>query len=124
MGQRPKGPILLVEDNLETSRVVEAILTMKGYEVATAGDGLDALASLRNGALPSAIVLDVRMPNMDGFAFRRALKAEARWADIPVVMFSAFPPEAMDDSFAVIRKGDPATLLTAIEDACARRGRG
>jgi len=123
MGQRLPAPVLIVEDNHETREVLERVLAVKGYSATTAADGLDALAYLRSGSTASVIILDLRMPNMDGYAFQRALKADPRWADIPVIIFSAFPPDDPGDAFAIVRKGnvDPDALLSLIEQAAARQ---
>lgn len=108
--------VLVVEDNDETRGVLTRILLLRGYEVLAADDGVDALSYLRAGSMPSVIVLDMRMPNMDGYAFQRALKADPRWADIPVIIFSAFPPDDPGDAIGVVRKGsaDPDALLALV----------
>lgn len=115
------APILIVEDNEETRDVLERILTIRGYGTVTAGDGLDALSYLRGGGDASLIVLDMRMPNMDGWAFRRALQADRRFATIPIVIYTADSSTAQDlDGVAgYIRKGatDPDALLALIEKA-------
>ena len=122
MGITVDGPILIVEDSPETRSVLRMILGMRGYETVIAEDGLDALAYLRAGGRPAAIVLDVRMPNMDGMAFQRMLRSDPRWASIPVVIFSAFPPAEMGGALAVVPKGNinPEVLLGAIAGACGR----
>jgi CheY-like chemotaxis protein len=122
MGTRPEGPILIVEDNVETRAVLRLILAMKGYETVTADDGLDALAYLRSGGVPAVVVLDVRMPNMDGMSFQRVMRADPRWASIPVVIFSAFPPADAGGAIAIVPKGnvDPDVLLGVIAGACGR----
>ena len=116
------GPILIVEDNAETRDVLQRVLAIRGYGTVTADDGIDALAYLRGGGVPSVIVLDMRMPNMDGHAFQRALKADRRWATIPIVIFSAFPPDDPGDALGVVRKGsaDPDALLSLIARAYER----
>lgn len=118
-GRRPPGPVLIVDDNDETRALLVQILSIRGYEAVGATDGLDALAWLRSGGRPSVIVLDMRMPNMDGSAFQRALKADARWAAIPVIVYSAFPPEQPGNALAVLRKAttSPDTLLALIGSA-------
>ena len=118
----PRGPVLIVEDNQATREVLQLILEMKGYETATAEDGLDALAYLRGGEVPSVVVLDVRMPNMDGTSLQRAMRADPRWASIPVVIFSAYPPASTEGAVAVISKGTsgPDLLLAAVEGARSR----
>ena len=118
-GRRPPGPVLIVDDNDETRTLLAQILAIRGYEAVGATDGLDALAWLRGGGRPSVIVLDMRMPNMDGSALQRALKADARWAAIPVIVYSAFPPEQPGNALAVLRKAttSPDTLLALIGSA-------
>ncbi len=101
------GPILIVDDSDETRSVLRMILGMRGYETVIAEDGLDALAYLRAGGRPAAVVLDVRMPNMDGIAFQRALRSDPRWASLPVVIFSAFPPKESGGALALFPHGKP-----------------
>jgi CheY-like chemotaxis protein len=122
MGIVAHGPVLIVEDSAETRSVLRMILDMRGYETVIAEDGLDALAYLRSGGRPSVVVLDVRMPNMDGMTFQRALRDDPRWASIPVVIFSAFPPQETGGALAIVPKGNtnPDVLLGAIAGACGR----
>ena len=119
MAHLPSAPVLIVDDNLETRDVLERILAFKGYHTVTAGDGIDALAYLRGGGTASIVILDVRMPNMDGMTFQRALRADARWASIPVVLFTAYPPSDAEGAVGILRKGsaDPDFLLALIARA-------
>src|SRR5262249_48544762 len=116
MGQAVPAPILVVEDNEATREVLERVLEISGYEVVTAHDGLDGLAYLRGGGRAAAIVLDVAMPNMDGLTFRRALSADPRFADIPVIVYTASTMRTVPDVAGVFRKGtdDPGRLLTML----------
>ena len=116
IGRRPPGPVLVVDDNDETRVLLAQILSIRGYEAIGATDGLDALTWLRSGGRPSVIVLDMRMPNMDGSALQHELKADARWAAIPIIVYSAFPPDQPTDVLAVLRKAttSPDTLLDLI----------
>ena len=113
MAQAVRAPILVVEDNAETRDVLERVLSICGYDVVTTRDGLDALAFLRGGGRPAVIILDVAMPRMDGIAFRRALSADSRFADIPVIVYTAMPMRHVPNVTAVFRKGsdDPQRLL-------------
>jgi signal transduction histidine kinase len=81
--------ILLVEDDASISEAVHEVLTNEGYVVTTAQNGRQALALLSGDARPDLIVLDLRMPEMDGWEFRAAQKADPRIADIPVLALSA-----------------------------------
>jgi CheY-like chemotaxis protein len=116
VGPQQRRPVLTVEDNFDLADALVRIIGALGHPAVTAGDGLDALSWLRNGGVPSLIVLDLRMPNMDGEQFMRAVKADARWRDIPVVVFSAFAAQHADmEVDAVVRKSDPDGLLAAID---------
>jgi signal transduction histidine kinase len=108
-GRRPptvKKEILLVEDDRGIRDTVKEVLEDEGYAVATAENGRDALETLRSGASPDLIVLDLRMPVMDGWQFRAAQKSDAAIADIPVLAISAdgsAKAEAID-AHAYLRK--------------------
>ena len=110
-----RTPVLIVEDNFDLAEALARIIRSQGYDATTAGDGLDALSWLRAGGLPALIVLDMKMPNMDGEAFFEALKSEPRWEGIPVVVFSAYTSQYQHlDVAAVVKKIDPDALLAAI----------
>jgi twitching motility two-component system response regulator PilH len=80
--------ILIVEDSQVDRARLEKLLSSHGYQVATAENGEQAIASVRRNK-PDAILMDVNMPGMDGFAATRALRGDADTRDIPVVMVTA-----------------------------------
>src|SRR4051794_9605743 len=91
MAQTPREParrILLVEDCFSTREQVSMILGCLGYLVSTASNGEEALEKLRSHPRPDLILLDLMMPVMDGWDFRRKLTTEAAWASIPIVILS------------------------------------
>jgi CheY-like chemotaxis protein len=82
------GTVLVVEDDEEQRRLVRTILGARGCTVREAANGrlaLDAIAA----ELPDAILLDLMMPEMDGFELVVALQANTGWRDIPVVVVTA-----------------------------------
>lgn len=81
--------ILLVEDDRSIREAVQSVLEDDGYDVVQAENGRDALDRLRSGALPDLVVLDLRMPVMDGWEFRAAQKNDPNLAGIPVLAVSA-----------------------------------
>ena len=83
--------ILVVDDDADLRESLAFLLTLKGYDVVTACDGREALQTVQAGPPPSLILLDLMMPEMDGFQFRRALLDDPALADIPVVLCSANP---------------------------------
>jgi len=83
-----KGTILIVEDNLETLKMMVHTLQTNGYQVLPANSGEIALNAM-SGLLPDLVLLDIRMPGIDGFEVCRRLKAEHRTSNIPIIFLSA-----------------------------------
>jgi PleD family two-component response regulator len=83
-----KQSILVVDDTQANLRFLTATLTRRGYIVRPALDGQLAIASAQ-AEPPDLILLDIMMPNMDGYQVCEALKADARTRDIPVIFLSA-----------------------------------
>jgi formate hydrogenlyase transcriptional activator len=80
--------ILVVDDTPNDVTLLEDMLTARGYQVATATNGAEALARLANEA-PDLILLDVIMPGLDGFEVSERLRADGATRDIPVIFLTA-----------------------------------
>ncbi len=80
--------ILVVDDVAGNVRLLEAVLEPRGYEVVSAGDGLAAL-ELAQSADPDLVLLDVMMPELDGYAVCRRLREQEQTAVLPVIMLTA-----------------------------------
>lgn len=80
--------ILLVDDDLDTLRLVGLMLQRQGYVVRAASSGIQALSMIQK-ELPDLVLLDVMMPEMDGYEVARRLRAETQTSDIPIIMFTA-----------------------------------
>src|SRR5450432_4374322 len=81
--------VLVVDDDVGVRDFLGEFLGLLGYKVETAGDGLEALEHLADPSLqPCVIVLDLMMPVMSGWEFRREQARDARLANIPVVLVS------------------------------------
>jgi chemosensory pili system protein ChpA (sensor histidine kinase/response regulator) len=79
---------LVVDDSITVRRVTQRLLERNGMKVMTAKDGVDALSILQDH-LPDVILLDIEMPRMDGYEFATHVRADARLADIPIVMITS-----------------------------------
>jgi CheY-like chemotaxis protein len=117
--------VLLVEDNIDTREAIAMLLRMHGYDVHEAADGRQALASLRTAWRPCLILLDVNMPIMDGFAFRRAQQADPALRDIPVAVLTALPrlhelPEPLAKVSTYRKPVDPEKLIGIVEEHCSQ----
>ncbi len=113
--------ILAVDDEKHIVRLVQINLQKAGYEVATAGTGREALERVGEFE-PDLIVMDVMMPEMDGFEALKKLKENPETRDIPVIMLTAKAQDA--DVFRGWQSGadlyltkpfNPAELLSFVK---------
>jgi len=121
----PVKRILLVDDDITTQESMSVILASDGYRVAVARNGADALDRLRGAERPELILLDLRMPVMDGCAFCRSRQEYPELSSIPVVVVSGLPDAAEQarkiGAMACLRKPiDTLALLTTLREYCAR----
>jgi CheY-like chemotaxis protein len=86
--QRAERGVLIVEDDAATRDILRSAVEKEGFDVREAENGRVALDSVAE-ATPSFILLDLMMPEMDGFAFLEALRARDAWRGIPVVVITA-----------------------------------
>jgi CheY-like chemotaxis protein len=81
--------VLVVEDNNIAREGLALVLRRRGYNVAVAADGAEALESLRRGPHPDVILLDMLLPVLDGWDFLQERKHHPALANIPVVITTA-----------------------------------
>jgi len=126
---RRDGPILLVEDESGAREMIRRTIEKMGLQVAEAVNGRWALTWLSGHAAPAMIVLDLMMPEMDGFEFLDALSNRAEWCEIPVIVLTAKQLTAaererlMRQVQNVISKGsaDGADIAAAVSQAVRLR---
>ncbi|HEX3906160.1 MAG TPA: response regulator [Polyangia bacterium] len=112
--------ILVVEDDPDVRRALTELLASEGYEVAATADGGEALQTLRGGLRPAVILLDLMMPNCDGWDFRREQLEDPAFATVPVVLVTAagFSPDSMRSQLGPIelcpKPIQPAVLLATL----------
>ncbi|HDR00048.1 MAG TPA: response regulator [candidate division WOR-3 bacterium] len=127
----PEAPLILIADDEADILVVTATrLEAAGYRTVTAADGREALDILRHQQ-PDLVLLDLRMPKVDGYEFCRTVKDDPNLDRVPVILFSASSSRAenlRDKCLALgadgyISKPFISTeLLAAVEHALARPG--
>jgi len=82
-------PIVLVVDDEEmTRKLLRLMLERDGFVIVEAEDGLEALEIIKR-EMPDVIIMDVMMPNMDGFSACQALRSKPETAKIPIILLSA-----------------------------------
>ena len=85
----PDALVLIVDDNEKNVKLARDVLRFAGFRTLEASSGMDGI-SLATEHLPDVILLDIRLPDLDGTAVLRRLKEEARTAGIPVVALTSF----------------------------------
>ena len=83
-----KKRILIVDDEPDIVKMLELRLQVMGYETLVARDGQEGL-ELAKKEMPDLMILDIMMPKLDGFKVCGLLKADTRFKNIPIVMFTA-----------------------------------
>ncbi|MBS1810299.1 MAG: response regulator [Acidobacteria bacterium] len=86
------GTVLLVEDMDDSRFMLRRLLELEGFAVIEAQDGALALEALRKHPC-DVVLLDLRLPNIDGFQVTRALRATTQFQSIPIIILSALDDE-------------------------------
>jgi CheY-like chemotaxis protein len=117
--------ILVVDDDVEMTMMVQEILSQKDYEVFLAHNGLAAIEK-SNHEMPDLILLDIRMPILSGFWFCDAFKKRPKSKNIPVVIVSSLSAEEdiqkayqMGASAYLKKPFRPEELITVVEKTIA-----
>ena len=117
-----KGKILVVDDEVNITQILEFSIGADGYEVITAANGEEAIDKARREQ-PDLIILDIMMPRIDGYEACRILKANPLTKSIPVVLLTAkgrdidkrlgYEVGATDD---IVKPFSPAKLIDRIHE--------
>ena len=84
----PDASVLIVDDDPVVRRMLQLSFESEGFNVFTAGDGIEGLESIRNDK-PDVVVLDIMMPKLDGMKVMRELNSDAELRGTPVILLSA-----------------------------------
>jgi len=106
--------ILIVDDDRDSLKLIGLMLQRRGYEIVAAQTGTQALAKVESD-LPDLMILDVMMPDMDGYAVCRRLRSDPKTASIPIIMFTA--KTRVDDKVAGFQAGADDYLTKPIHPA-------
>ena len=85
--QEQKSTLLIVEDDLDIAEMLDAYFRVQGYQVLTANWGEDAVR-LCNSSHPDLVILDIRLPDLDGFTVAERLRSNHRTSDIPIIFLT------------------------------------
>jgi CheY-like chemotaxis protein len=81
--------ILVVEDHADSAEFLREFLESRGAKVRLAGDGIEALKSLKS-RIPDIVLTDIRMPRMDGVQLAHQMKRHVQWARVPISAVTAY----------------------------------
>jgi CheY-like chemotaxis protein len=118
-------PVLVVDDDPDICETLREVIEAEGFPVVSAANGRAALEALGMGLCPSLVVLDLMMPSMSGWELLAAIRAERRFADLPVAVISAAggrtpPPGA---TYFLRKPIDLDTLIDLVRDPRGRAPR-
>lgn len=112
--------VLIVDDDDAVRRTLARYFTLEGFAVAEARNGREALDVARTGGV-AVILLDLRMPVMDGWTFRERQRRDASLANIPVIVVTAAPQAsvgALDVDEVLTKPVDFDRLVDVIRTHC------
>ncbi|MCX7683136.1 MAG: response regulator [Anaerolineae bacterium] len=121
--------ILVVDDEIESLKLIGLMLQRRGYEIIAARSGTQALEKVKTGD-PDLVILDIMMPDMDGYEVCRRIRADPTTSDLPIIMFTA--KSMVNDKVAGFQVGaddyltkpvHPDELASRIEAVLARSKR-
>ncbi len=117
--------VLIIEDDDDIREGVAELLVDEGYRVMTAVDGADALAELQRCGAPRAILLDLMMPNMDGWALQEKLARDPALSSVPLIVFSGInqateQAAALGAVACITKPFSLDTLLKTVAQYCGR----
>ncbi len=107
--------VLLVEDDPAIREMMVILLGFEGLTVVPVEDGADALTYLKEGGRAKVVLLDLMMPRMDGWSFRREQRADPSIAQIPVIIVSACPAAFTEELNAVATFQKPVDVGQVID---------
>jgi two-component system response regulator VicR len=128
MNEKTTRKILCIEDEAEMIDLIRLILGRRGFEVIGANGGLEGLAKVRETS-PDLVLLDLMMPDMDGWEVYQQMKAEEKTRSIPVIVVTAKAQNIdkvlglhiakVDDYIA--KPFSPQDLLKSVENVLSRK---
>ena len=111
--------LLLVDDDQDFAQLLEFDFKKRGYQVVTANNGEEGLVKAV-AEKPNLIILDIKMPKMDGYTFVRRLKKEPETKDTPLIVLTSYEP--MKDMFQLegvadyfVKSANMDNLMKAVE---------
>ena len=126
---RREGRVLVVDNDADVRAVIEEYLASGGFDVTAASTGAEGLRLLRADSSIALVLLDLRMPDMDGWRFRQIQMADARLTSIPTVILTGTAlPDIVDAELQaaeyLLKPVGREHLLSVARNYCIPNARG
>lgn len=105
--------ILIVDDEVTDRKLLKAFLHPKGFELVEATDGIDVLKIVEK-EIPDLILLDLLMPQLDGYELTKELRSNESTKNIPIIIITAFDPKEIEEKFTELNVSD--IILKPVEE--------
>ena len=112
-----RKPILIVDDEPDIREMLRYVFEDEGYDVELAEDGQQALEALER-LKPCMMILDLRMPVLDGVAVLERMRTHSEWKHIPVIVSTSDPSRAPPGVLIIRKPVDLKLLLEAVKGRC------
>ncbi len=124
-GEGSSRRVLVIDDDEAVRGALAELLEWEGFQVETASNGREGMELLHHDPPPAVIVLDLLMPEMDGWEFCEEQSRDPQVSDIPVLVVSATgeparPPRCVHEGEFFRKPADLPRLISTIESYCAR----
>lgn len=124
----PEASVLIVDDDPVVRRMLQLSFESEGFDVVTAGDGIEGLAAMRSGK-PDMVILDIMMPKLDGMKVLDELNGDDELRGMPVILLSA-KATSLDVELGlkagaadyVTKPCDPIDLIDRVRSVLAKTG--
>ena len=124
-GEPDSQPVLIAEDDADTRELLERTVERAGWKALSAENGREALDKIKNGVEPQAILLDLMMPELDGFELLDEIRNRPEYDDLPVIVVSAADlseterSQLDDNADRILQKGEHAReqLVEELDEA-------
>lgn len=117
-----KTKALVIEDNENNRELISFILTYAGYEVQLAKNGLEGIQMTQN-ELPDFIILDIQLPDIDGFEVLKNLRSDKKFENIPIIIMSSYALDGdkkrikdLGGNYYIEKPIIPETIMCEIEN--------
>lgn len=117
-----KTKALVIEDNENNRELISFILTYAGYEVQLAKNGLEGI-QMTQSELPDFIILDIQLPDIDGFEVLKNLRSDKKFENIPIIIMSSYALDGdkkrikdLGGNYYIEKPIIPETIMCEIEN--------